>query len=465
MTQKTLETAGSDIDKLANAQSLSKAITQHWSKETVSFHTPGHKGREKFVIGAELDVTELPGLDDFTYPQGILDKLNKSAADLFGARSSFFSVNGASAALMAAILAHSYLQKKILLPRNCHRSAINALILGGLEPVWYEPLWDEQWGVWTGPDLRDVEKLLLQNLEMLSCVLVHSIEYSGAATSLEGLARLCREKGVTLIVDEAHGTHKLKENALASGADIVVHSLHKTLGALTQTGLLHVGQSYSGDENKLKTSLNMVHTSSPSYVLLSSIEQALGVSTELEQRVAIVRELASRLEQSLLELGIEVFQGGQDKGKDELHLLCRVPQLEPQQLFDDLTRRGIYPETILGQGVLLLLGVGTTADDITATVEVFKELVQTRVLRNKSANFPKPEFQEQVLNPRDAWFMESEQVEIERAEGRIASDCIAPCPPGTPVLCPGQRIPRAIPTLLPEHRWLRVVTNPDRGDT
>lgn len=412
---------------------------------------------EETVLSTRSDLTELPGLDDLSYPTGPLKDLETQAAKAWGAGASMVSINGASACIVAAILSFSKPNGKILLPRDCHRSAVHALILSGMEPIWYEGLWNEEWNVWSGINEESFVSLLEKHSEELTAAFAISVNYSGTHSNIATVARQCRTYGIPLIVDEAHGAHLLETSALTRGADIVIHSLHKTLGALTQTGLLHMHRDFASADrcDKLRSALNLVHTSSPSYILMSSVEDIISDFEKTKSEIKKVASLCAELRLWLDDYGATVF-GRSDTTTDPLHILFRLPGLSASELQHALQAKGIFAETKLGNGLLLLLGQGSTTDDINKLKEAIKA-IGLRTEKTTPSALIKPKFDDQVLNPRQAWSMKSEQVEIDRAAGRIASDCIAPCPPGTPVLCPGQRIPSAIPTMLPEHRWLRVV--------
>ncbi len=464
MTRKILETAGSDTDVFARAQSLAAAIKHHCSSETASFHTPGHKARpgECSLLPLELslstaDLTELPGLDDFTFPGGPIRNISLKLAEIWQSTTSFISVNGASAAIVAAIMSQAAPGKAVLIPENCHRSVVNALILSGMDAIWYHAKWHTDWGVWSGADQESFTTLLQQHGRRIACALAISVEYSGALNPLSAMVSACRAEGIPLIVDEAHGAHRLANSAVSQGAELVIHSLHKTLGALTQTGVLHTSSHSRHEIEKIRSNLNLVHSSSPSYLLLSSIEQAIGDRSSLHCHIAAACELAADLRQWLLvEAGAMVFNTSE--GVDELHILFAFSGIAAHELNAALEEQGIFTETILGKGVLLLLGVGTTADDITRAKEAIeKARISLRPDLKKFEPGHAPRQAEQILNPREAWLSTSETISIHEASGRIASECVAPCPPGTPVICPGQRVPDDISTLLPGHRWLRVV--------
>lgn len=463
MTRKILETAGSDTDEFGRATSLANSLKQHRKAETVSFHTPGHKSGstiESFLpIGlsfAEADVTELPGLDDFTNPNGVIAELEKKLSRIWRSSNCFVSLNGASAALCASILSLASSGKFALIPENCHRSIINALVLSGMEPLWYDVDWHASHGVYGSADARSFSAVMEQHAGRIACALAVSVDYSGAISKIENLAQVCEKFSVPLVVDEAHGAHRIDQSALHFGADIVVHSLHKTLGALTQTGVVHTRNLTNDRLHRLKSAMNLLHSSSPSYLLMSSIECSSSDENMLRRNIERCTAFAVDLRRWLSDRGASLFSP--PGGTDELHILFQIEGLTAQQVCAYLTQAGVYPETNLGEGTLLMVGVGTTADDITKTKEAIEGIFNRALPCNPNAGVPRAKRRPvQVMSLREAWFSASETVPISEAAGRIASDCVAPCPPGTPVLCPGQRVPDDIADLLPEYRWLRVV--------
>lgn len=442
------------------ALSLAEAIKRHRALEQVSLHTPGHKARstECSLLPPELsfseaDVTELPGLDDLSFPTGVIHSINQQLSRIWNSCHSYLSLNGASAALMAAVIATSTPGKRILIPRNVHRSVINALVLTGAEPLWYDAHWNSEWGVWSGADYASFANRLKSHKGQITSAVVNSVEYSGAVTNLEPFDLICMHPWIALIADEAHGAHRIEGGA--SGASFVVHSLHKTMGALTQTGVLH--SFIAGPfQDRLQSALSLLHSSSPSYALMASIEQATCNLPALHRKIGQALEFASELRQWLIKEGACVFSPPAEQ--DRLHILFRFENRDTIEFNSALVQSGVYTETILGRGILLMPGIGTTEEDITKTKEAIKKAISTtRYISDKQEPVEAPYAGEQVLSPRDAWFRPSQTIAISEASGRIASECLAPCPPGTPVVCPGQRVPDDISTLLPEHRWLRVV--------
>ena len=432
---------------------LNAAINSHIKKERVSLHTPGHKGRLKLeAAGGSLscDLTELPGLDDLSHPTGVLSDLEKRAARVWGAHSSVLSVNGASAGIIAALIMLARRGSQILVPRNCHRSVVNAMILTGLEPLWFEPIWEESWGIW-GPVTSEIFSRALKKhySERLAGAVIVSPTYAGAVSELKQIALACHEYGVPLLVDEAHGAHCLlpetrERSALNWGADLVAHSLHKTVGALTQTGVVHISHEgadrFAFRQEDLRSCLNLIQSTSPSYLLLSSIDERIS-SVESGSCLAELEDLerlAQTLRDHIKELkGITLYEPAIASLNSDVLLGCaRV-----QALYDFLRQRGVYAETILGSGLLLLLGVGSNEEDLTFLVQALREFDKSLSDNGGTAEGGKrPEPIEQTLPPRQAFLMNSKVVPKTEAIGQIAAECLAPCPPGWPVLVPGQRI-------------------------
>jgi arginine decarboxylase len=531
-------------DASVNANSILRdAISQHSSLEKASFHTPGHKGRpRKTNVDLTTDVTELPGLDDLSHPTGVLANLNHTASAIWNTRSSLISVNGASAGIVAAIMSVSTRGKKLVVPRNAHKSVITGLVLSGLEPVWYTPEWNASWGVFDHIAPSTLASLLEQNAakgagslgdaenpvdaadandasdandgSSIAAVIVVSPTYAGAYSDMKTIGAICKRAGVALIVDEAHGAHRfdLRPHSLTSrktapverhlhsgmeaGADIVVHSLHKTLGAMTQTGLVHLPHGSKITEGNLSHHLNMLQSTSPSYTLMLSIEDALGelVGGELEKlggdacresagdtAVQRINRLARNLSLQLAGSEFQIYDTAY--GTDTWHILMRHNTKNSTELFDYLLSRGIYPECELGAGVLLMLGVGTNEDDITFLLEALNDFKTQTILEAvndfkalndfEAANqferlnkadaqassvsiLAQPPSVDQVMTPRTASMALSEQVAIADAENLIASECIAPCPPGIPICVPGQRLTKEVLNQIPKDH-VRIV--------
>ncbi len=481
MTQSTTfaEQQGSTPSRFAREQTLAQAIKFHLDNEKVSFHTPGHKGR--FQLSEQLsglqtpfaaDLTELPGLDQLSEAESVLKRLQERLAALFSARETYISVNGASAALTAAIMSCTKRGKKVLLPRDVHRSALNACILSGLEPLFYESPFLADWQISAPASAAQVEQVIRLHSQDLAAVVLCSPNYAGLLGNFNSVFKLCKERKVMSIVDEAHAAHSVfspqfQASALNCGADLVVHSLHKTLCAPTQTGLLHASQGAAIEPGELASFLSMLQSSSPSYLLMMGIERALEsdlAGVEIAQRTVA---LAARLRAYLAEHHNWVLL---DQAVDPLHILFKHKRIDSAALNEYLQSCGVFVETVLGTGLLLLLGFGSNQQDIDYLISCL-ENVETSLphITPKEGKPDSCHFQhaakKQLMDPRKAFFSKSEMVDATEAGGRIAAENYAPCPPGWAVLLAGQEIDSSVQQIVSANRKVRVVSSPFEGDS
>ncbi len=458
------EGSGRKVTTNRRFSTLADAIALHAGAESASFHTPGHKGRSPADFASffdahprQADLTELPGLDDLSCPTGVLRDLEARAAGIWGAAESIISVNGASAALEATMLALAAHGTTVLVPRNAHRSIIHGLVLSGLFPLWYEPVWDDEWGLWGSVAATSVERLLERLGSETAGLIIVSPTYAGAISDIQAIAGLCRDYGIPLVVDEAHGAHFVPKTTMPVSAvglaDVTVHSLHKTLPALTQTGLLHIRRNSLLVPDALRSTMQLLQSSSPSYLLMASIEQALQ-QVELQQAQESIGRLdclCRQLREAVSNLP-EYTCYAPPAGSDPSHILLGCPGRQPEQLYGFLAERGIFAETILGNGVLFMLGLGTTAADVqllTAALsdfgaDVMAEPAGVSAFVGMPPPAPRPSEIVQILSPRQAFMMPATVVPVNDSVGRISQATIAPCPPGTPLLVAGQRVPAEI---------------------
>ncbi len=254
-----------------DGRSLLARLEAHRDQGYLSLHMPGHKENATLApylkaLGAELDITELPDFDDLHAPEGILKESMARAAALFGARRSFYQVNGSTGALLAAIRGATRRGDKILMARHCHKAVYHAVELCGLEPVYLLPPEMVRAALAAEPDVR--------------LVVYPSPTYDGILSDTAGICAAAHEKGVPVLVDEAHGAHLglwegFPQNAMQQGADLAVASLHKLLPSLTQTAILHVGGGLV-PLPEVERQTGIFQSSSPSYLLLASMDACVG---------------------------------------------------------------------------------------------------------------------------------------------------------------------------------------------
>jgi len=260
---------------------LYEKLAEYAADGTYPMHMPGHKRNPGFMpstLPFDIDITEIHGFDDLHEPHGVLKETSELAARLYGSDKAFLLINGSTVGILAAIGAHTSRGDKILIPRNCHRSVHNAAALFGLTPVIIEPIIDAATGIPCDVAPGAVEEALDNNAGIRLAV-VTSPTYEGVVSDVASIADIAHRHGIPLFVDGAHGAHlgfskRFPRGALQEGADVVVMSLHKTLPALTQCSLLHI-LGARADAAELARLLSVLQTSSPSYVLMASIDYCL----------------------------------------------------------------------------------------------------------------------------------------------------------------------------------------------
>lgn len=262
-------------------KNLSEQLISYSQKDYYPFHMPGHK-RNPFSVeynpSIKTDITEIEGFDNLHYAEGIIEKAQRRAANLYGSKECWYSVNGSTVALLSAISACTSMGGKILMARNCHKSVYHGVYIRQLTSVYLYPRWEESYGLNGGISPEDVRKSLEEEKD-IQAVLITSPTYDGVVSDVEKIAVICHEFGVPLIVDEAHGAHfpfhvRFPNSALTKGADVVIQSLHKTLPSMTQTALLHRGSELVSGK-LLDRYMGIYQSSSPSYPLMASMDACI----------------------------------------------------------------------------------------------------------------------------------------------------------------------------------------------
>jgi len=478
LTQSEEVTTTSDeLSKIhcAEGNTLRKCLENHLIKETVSFHTPGHKGRLRWTVSEDLcryDLTELPGLDDLSQPRDVLARLENRVAKTWDAEDSILSVNGASNAILAALLAIAPRGNRVLVPRNSHRSVISGLVLAGFEPIWYEPRWQEEWGLWADVETLQFAQVVEDEIAKngsagIAGALLVSPTYTGDVSDVRALAQICHKHSFPLIVDEAHGAHFLtpqtrKLSGLACGADLVVHSFHKNLDAFTQCGAVHI--SHDGARNfgfsatELRAALSTTQSSSPSYLLLRSIDEMLSSleTGETIDQLSSGHSLGRQLKQELA--GISKFSCYESQfASSPFHILFRIDGLTSEEIFATLSEHGVFVEGCFGDAVLLMLGVGTIPADLHTLIALCREIQpKASKMQTTKRGHAKPAPLQQVISPRQAVLGKKRRVMKKDALGAIAAECVSSCPPGWPSIVPGQKVSEENAN-CEEFEFLRVV--------
>jgi arginine decarboxylase len=429
----------------------------------VPFHTPGHhKGqgideRLKQFWGNELfrsDLPELPELDNLFAPEGVIQEAETLAAEAWGSDRTFFLTNGSTAGIIAAILAVCHPGDAVLIPRNVHRSVISGLILSGANPVFITPEYDQALGIAHGVTAEAIETHLIHNPQ-IKAVLIVNPTYYGVCSDVIRIAELVHHYNLPLIVDEAHGAHfhfhsALPTDALSANADLVIQSTHKTLSALTQGSMLHL----KGDlvhQTKLAQALALIQSTSPSYLLLASLDVArmqMATQGELLLSMAIDRVMFVRSKiQGIPNIKtLEFVLGPGFHELDPLRLTVFISGMTGFEADEILHQElGITCELPGLQSLTFIFTHGTTDEDCDRLIDAVQQL-SDRINVAPSQSFEYPVFNLSptiVLSPRDAFFAKTKTVLIEDAIGQISADLICPYPPGIPVLMPGELITTA----------------------
>jgi lysine decarboxylase len=259
---------------------------KEYNKEIMSFHMPGHKGKPGIILEHPhlYDVTEVEGTDDLHHATGIIKDVCDQIATVFGAYKTFMLVNGSTSGILASVSATTKKRDTIMIARNCHKSVFNSVLVNELEVKYLYPKYDETYDFFTNIEPSDLLKALDLTKDVIQAVVITSPTYEGITSDIRGISQICHDHNIVLIVDEAHGAHlvfgdQLPSSSLEQGADIVIQSTHKTLPCLTQSAILHVSKdavlNSRVDLNEMQRYLSIYQTSSPSYVLMSSIEEGI----------------------------------------------------------------------------------------------------------------------------------------------------------------------------------------------
>lgn len=426
-----------------NEYELNTILDEYADAKPVRLHMPGHKGR--FHRKNRKDITELSFSDNLMNPDGVLKRLSDYAAELYGAKKSFLIVNGSSSGMTASLLACLKPGQKVLVPRNSHVSVYNGLLLSDARPVWIYPKDSLR-----GPSQTELVDSAKNNPDA-SCIVITYPSYYGHAIDLEDTVEKIRKVSgdMTVIVDEAHGAHlrfsdSYPKCACECGADIVVMSAHKTLSAMNQTALLHV-MTERADEAKIAAALRIMTTSSPSYVLLASLEESLVRMDEMgRQRLEGLKWMYSSFSKKCrtsTAFGIEEFEDG---AHDWLKLAidCSKSGFTGYETEEILRKDfNIYSEAASDRYVLCYLGVGTEQEDLDRLYEALRVISSRSSRREIVPPAADTAFCRKCeMSMKKAAQAESEWVRLDDSEGRTAADFIIAYPPGYPVAAPGEII-------------------------
>ncbi len=437
-----------------------EALEEFKSRRIVPFDVPGHKrGRGNaelagFLGGAclSVDVNSMKMLDNLCHPVSVIREAEALAAEAFGAAHAFFMVGGTTSSVQAMILTAAKRGETIILPRNVHRSVINAMILSGAVPVYVNPQTDERLGISLGMRLEDVERAILLHPDA-KAVFVNNPTYYGICSNLRAIADLAHAHGMMLLADEAHGTHfyfhdDLPEAAMHAGADMASISMHKSGGSLTQSSMLLIGPNVH--EGYVHQIINLTQTTSASYLLLVSLDiSRRNLAIRGREMVGNVIRLVAYARDEINAIGDYYAYGRElidgdavcDFDVTKLSIYTRSIGLAGIEVYDVL--RDEYDiQTEFGDiaNLLAYVSVGDRPKDIERLVAALSEI--RRNYRKDSSKMLRTEYidPEVVAAPQEAFYAEKESLPIEETAGRVCSEFVMCYPPGIPILAPGERI-------------------------
>lgn len=460
-------------------QELDQKLIQYGKSDMYPFHMPGHKRKKlDFANPYEIDITEIEGFDNLHHAEGILKEAQTRAAELYGAKRSFYLVNGSTCGILAAVCACTIKSDKILIARNSHKAVFHAVFLNELQAEYLYPECNT-FGIQGQITPELVEEALQENPD-ISAVLVTSPTYEGVVSDIRKIAEIVHAHQVPLIVDEAHGAHfgfskGFPEEAGKNGADVVIMSLHKTLPSFTQTALLHLF-SDRVDTEKVEKYLGIFETSSPSYILMAGMEQCIRYVRE--QKDSLFSEYEKKLQQFYHRVG----------KLEHLHALCREdfskePALGKIAAFDwDPSKIVIFSKEEAYTGVMLhrelletyhlememdsaeyvlaMTSIMDTEEGFGRLVQALeeideklekafakerKELTSDRQKSDGQKSDDREHLVASMYRPKKAEMqiaqaerLSSKEVSFDEAVGKISAEYIYLYPPGIPVIVPGE---------------------------
>ncbi len=437
-----------------------EALLKYKSMRVVPFDVPGHKqgrGNPELTefLGEKclsVDVNSMKPLDNLVHPVSVIKEAEELAADAFGAHHAFFMVNGTTSAVQAMIMSVCKRGEKIIMPRNVHRSAINALIISGAIPVYVNPGVEKNLGIPLGMSIAEVKRAIEENPDA-KAILVNNPTYYGICSDLRTITELAHSHNMYVLVDEAHGTHfyfgeDMPLNAMAAGADMSAVSMHKTGGSLTQSSFLLIGRRLS--KGHVRQIINLTQTTSGSYLLLSSLDiSRRNLALDGKRIFQKVVSLANYARDEINEIGgyyafsTELINGDSVYAFDrtKLSIYTREIGLAGIEVYDIL--RDDYEIQIefgdIGN-ILAIISVGDRALALERLVSSLSE-IKRLYMRDKAGMFDHEYINpEVVIAPQQAFYSNQRSLAIKDSAGYTSGEFVMAYPPGIPILAPGERI-------------------------
>lgn len=452
-----------------NRVPLIEGLKLYQEEANIRFHMPGHRHealQEELALLQEnlydFDVTEVPGTDNLHYPEGILKRSEELLSLAMQSKESLYCINGSTASNYAMVCGLFREGDKVLVQRNCHQSIYNAFSLVRLRPVYLMPEVIPSFGLLSSVSYEEILEVYGKNPDAKGIILT-SPSYFGIAADIRRISSFCDEKGIYLIVDEAHGAHfpfssLLPESSMALGAHASAVSFHKTLPSLTQGAVLNLSDKLTAEEaGRIRYYHRVFQSSSPSYPLMASMEMARymmeeqgeSLYGELFQRLGELKEKLSMID------GLKVLGRipGETDFFDETRLVIHTPLAGEELNLLLREKYHIQCEMTQGHNIVFIVTPFNNHGDLThlcsALTQILGDATKEALLPEEGTMeevYDKEVFRntQQVVPETEALFMAHETVELDEAIGRISFEKIVPYPPGIPLLLPGERISQEV---------------------
>ena len=440
------------------------ALQNYLKNRIVSFDVPGpkqgkgHKALDE-AFGQKcvsMDLNSSKPLDNLTHPTGVIREAEELAAEAFGAKQAFLILNGTTAAVQNMIFSTCRKGDKIIMPRNVHKSVINAMVICGAEPVYVNPGVNPELGISLGMSLAEVKHAIEQNPDA-KAVFVNNPTYYGVCSNLAELVSMAHAAGMYALADEAHGTHLyfgegLPLSAMKAGADMSAVSIHKTGGSLTQSSILLLGKG--ADAEGVRQTINLTQSTSGSYLLMASLDIARkNLSLNGKEIFAKVLSLASYARQEVNKLegfrafGRDIINGDTvfDFDETKLSVHTRAMGLAGIEVYDILRDEfGIQIEFGDIGNILAIISVGDRELEIERLLGALSEI--KRRFSKEPMNMLDHEYINPLvaMSPQKAFYADKRTVAITQSSGKISAELVMAYPPGIPILAPGERITEEI---------------------
>ena len=420
---------------------IEENLIKHLNKEKISFHMPGHKGRNVFLNKEndydfwQYDTTELSDTDCLQNPQDFLKKAEDKCAKIYGADHSFFLVNGSTSGILAMFFACFKEGDKVVISRDCHKSVINAMIFSGVNPIYVSPLINE-YGLPGGANTAEIEEAFKKNPDCKG-VFITSPSYYGIISDISEVSKIAHKYGALVLCDEAHGAHfpfskKFPESAIKQGADISVVSLHKTLPAPNQTAVLNLGNC-SINRDRMQNAVNMFQTTSPSYVLMCAMEKALDLGAKKGKELTdkIIKLIPDCKYIKSFDDPFKIILDFTEKGFSGFYAAKIMEQ-----------KFGIYCEMVQHNYILLMVSWGNDENDFSCLLQAINYIDSLPCGNYKKENYDIELLKNDNIcnSPRDVAMKDTQNIKLDFAIGRIAAQEVTPFPPCIPIFMPGEKI-------------------------